>query len=175
MRLHPVWFAAAAFLALPLGLASSAKAPDPQNVSPIYGVAMPAGYRQWQVISAAHEAGKLDDIRVILGNALAVRAYREGRRPFPDGAMLARVAWKLIPSERNNAVFGTPQSFVAGEATNVQIARKDARRYAATGGWGYGQFEAGKANPDRTLMQTCFACHAKLPASEDFVFTHYAR
>ncbi|WP_421846325.1 cytochrome P460 family protein [Novosphingobium sp.] len=172
--MNAVWLAAAAALVLPFGVAGSANGPDQPDNSPIYGVALPAGYRQWQVISAAHEAGNLDDIRVILGNPLAVKAYRAGKRPFPDGAMLARVAWKLVPSARNNAVFGKAQSFVAGEATNVQISRKDAKRYAATGGWGYGQFENGKANPDPNLMQTCFACHAKLPAAEDFVFTRYA-
>lgn len=174
MRVTTAWLAAAAALAMPFGVAGGAKVPNQPNVSPIYGVALPARYRQWQVISAAHEAGNLDDIRVILGNPLAVKAYRQGKRPFPDGAILARVAWKLVPSARNNAVFGRAQSFVAGDATNVQIARKDAKRYAATGGWGYGQFENGRANPDRNLLQTCFACHARLPASEDFVFTRYA-
>ena len=146
-----------------------------RNVSPVFGVELPVGYRQWQVISAAHEAGNLNDIRVNLGNDTAMKAFRTGQRPFPDGTMIARFAWKLVPSARNNAIFGRPQSFVAGDPTNVQISVKNARRYAATGGWGYGQFENGKANPDAALMQTCFACHVKLPASDDFVFTSYSR
>jgi hypothetical protein len=99
----------------------------PETASPIYGVQLPEDYRQWQVISVAHEAGNLNDIRVILGNELAVETYRSGRRPFPDGAILARVAWKLVPSARNNAIFGQPQSFVAGDPTNVQIEVKDSR------------------------------------------------
>ena len=146
-----------------------------ENASPLSGVRLPDGYRQWQVVSVAHEAGALNDIRVILGNDVAMKALRSGRRIFPDGAKLARVAWKLVPSERNNAVFGRSQSFVAGDPTNVQIAVKDSKRYAGTGGWGYGQFENGKANPDSALMETCFACHRKLPESEDFVFTRYSR
>ena len=146
-----------------------------ENASPIFGVRLPAGYRQWQVVSVAHEAGALNDIRVILGNDRAMKSLRGGRRIFPDGAKLARVAWKLVPSERNNAVFGRSQSFVAGDPTNVQISVKDSKRYAATGGWGYGQFEEGKANPDSALMETCFGCHRKLPESDDFVFTRYSR
>jgi hypothetical protein len=165
--------AAAAALLLTATMAVAAEAMK-ENASPIFGVRLPPDYRQWQVVSAAHEAGALNDIRVILGNAVAMKSLRAGRRVFPDGAKLARVAWKLVPSKRNNAVFGRDQSFVAGEPTNVQIAVKDSRRYAATGGWGYGQFEKGKANPDSALMETCFACHRKLPASDDFVFTRYS-
>lgn len=148
---------------------------SPDNVSPVYGVQLPKDYRSWQVISVAHEAGKINDIRVILGNDIAIKAYRSGTRPFPDGSILARLAWKYVPSAQNNAVFGQDQSFVAGDATNVQIDVKDSRKYAATGGWGYGQFENGKANPSQALMGTCFACHTKLPKAADFVFTQYAR
>jgi hypothetical protein len=165
--------AAAAVLAVvSLGAASK---PGEENGSPIFGVRLPEGYRRWQVVSVAHEAGSLNDIRVVLGNPLAMKAYRSGKRPFPDGAILARVAWKLESSDRNNAIFGKPQSFVAGDPTNVQIEVKNSKRYAATGGWGYGQFENGKANPDAELMKTCNACHAKLPASDDFIFTNYSR
>lgn len=147
---------------------------DSLDVSPVFGVALPADYRNWGAVSAAHEAGSLDDIRIILANSLAMKAYRSGERPFPDGAMIVRVAWKLEPSPRNNVIFGQPQSFVAGNPTNVQIEVKDRVKYAATGGWGYGQFENGKANPSEPLMKTCFACHQKLPPSADFIFTPYS-
>jgi hypothetical protein len=149
-------------------------AADVENASPIYRVRLPKDYRAWQVVTAAHEAGALNDIRVVLGNDIALAALREGRRPLPDGAMLVRVAWKLVPSQRNNAVFGRVQSFVAGDPTSVQVEVKDSVRFATTSGWGYGQFENGIANPDVALMRTCAACHRKLPASEDMVFARYA-
>ena len=142
--------------------------------SPVYGVRLPPDYRTWQVISVAHEAGSLNDIRVILGNDVAIKAYRTGRRPFPDGTKIARLAWKYVPSERNNAIFGQDQSFVAGDPTNVQIDIKDTKKYAATNGWGFGQFENGKPNSSPELIKTCHTCHNKLPAAEDLVFTHYA-
>lgn len=144
------------------------------NSSPVFGVQLPAGYRNWHLISVAHEAGSLNDIRAILGNDIAAKAYAERRRPFPDGAILARLAWRYVPSERNNAIFGQPQSFVAGDPTNVQIAVKNSRIYAATDGWGYGQFEGGKANQDAVLINTCHACHVRLPKSDDLVFTQYS-
>jgi hypothetical protein len=150
----------------------------PASASPIYGVTLPDGYRNWTLVSVAQEKGKNNDIRAILGNDIAVDAFRKGIRPFPDGAVIVRLAWRYRSSPRNDRVFPAPQSFVAGAPTNVQVSVKDSERYAATGGWGYGQFEDGVANPDRGLIQSCFACHRKLAAIEpdaDFVFTAYSR
>lgn len=58
----------------------------------------------------AHEEGNLNDIRAILGNDVAINAYREGKLPFPDDTIIARLA--------------------------VQFMVKDSRKYASTGGWG---------------------------------------
>lgn len=146
--------------------------------SPIYGVKLPDGYRDWKLISVAQENGKNDDIRAILGNEIAIKAFRQGIRPFPDGSVIVRLAWRYQSSPRNDAVFPAPQSFVAGPPTNVQVSVKDSKRYATTAGWGYGQFEAGLPNPDPAVVQACFACHRKLETLEkdaDFVFTAYSR
>ncbi len=140
--------------------------------SPIYGVKIPAGYRQWGLVSVAHEAGNLDDLRAILGNAVAVKAFRDGTLPFPDGTIIARLAWKHVPSDENNKVFGQLQSFVPGPATNVQFMVKDSKKYAATGGWGFAQFNDGKP-ADEAAHKTCFPCHEPAKA-RDFVFTRYA-
>lgn len=151
---------------------------DDERASPIYGVELPEGYRDWKLISVAQENGRNNDIRAILGNDVAVRAFREGKRPFPDGAVIVRLAWRYESSARNDKVFPAPQSFAAGTPTNVQVSVKDAKRYAATSGWGYGQFEGGRPNPDRALVQSCFACHRKLETLDpgaDFVFTGYSR
>jgi hypothetical protein len=140
--------------------------------APIFGVKIPPGYRDWKLISVAHEAGNLNDLRAILGNDVAVKAYREGKLPFPDGSIVARLAWSYVPSEENNKVFGRDQSFVAGSPTNVQLMVKDSRKYAATGGWGFAQFKDGKP-ADEALHKTCFPCHEPVKA-RDFVFAQYA-
>src|SRR5262245_36505517 len=94
-------------------------------------VAPPAGYRDWTLISGAREEGELDDIRAILGNDVAIKAYREGAPAFPDGAVIARIAWSFVASEENNAAFGRQQSFVAGPPKNgVQFMVKDSSKYA---------------------------------------------
>jgi hypothetical protein len=142
------------------------------NSSPIYGVTIPAGYRQWELVSVAHEAGDYDDLRATLGNTLAMTAFRNGKLPFPDGTIIARLAWKYVPSAENNKVFGRDQSFIAGPATNVQFMVKDSKKYAATGGWGFGHFNTDGKPGDEALLKTCSPCHAM--ASRDFVFTRYA-
>jgi hypothetical protein len=152
-------------------MAPAAGQADAQS-SPIFGIKIPAGYRDWRLISVAHEEGNLNDFRAVLGNDIAIKAYRDGTLPFPDGTIIARLAWSYIPSEENNKVFGRPQSFVAGAATNVQFMVKDSAKYASTGGWGFAQFEDGKA-ADQTVLNTCFSCHVPVKA-RDFVFAHYA-
>ncbi|HWW55618.1 MAG TPA: cytochrome P460 family protein [Sphingopyxis sp.] len=149
-----------------------------EGASPIDGVKLPKGYRDWKLISVAQENGRNNDIRAILGNDIAVKAFRDGKRPFPDGAVIVRLAWRYDSSPRNDKVFPAPQSFVAGAPTNVQVSVKNAKRYAATGGWGYGQFEDGRPNPDEALARSCFACHQKLEVLDpgtDLVFTAYSR
>ena len=152
-------------------VASTAGGAD-DDASPIYFITIPAGYRQWELVSVAHEAGKYDDIRAILGNDVAMTAFRNGTLPFPDGTIIARLAWRYVPSARNNKVFGRDQSFVAGPATNVQLMVKNSKKYAATGGWGYAEFIAGKPATE-AVHKTCFPCHEPYK-SQDYVFTHYA-
>jgi hypothetical protein len=140
------------------------------EAAPIFGIKMPPGYRDWKLISVAHEEGNLNDLRAILGNDVAIKAFREGKLPFPDGAIIVRLAWSYVPSEENNKVFGRAQSFVAGSATNVQLMVKDSGKYAATGGWGFAQFKDGKP-ADEALHKTCAPCHEPIKA-QDFVITH---
>jgi Cytochrome P460 len=141
--------------------------------APVFVTEIPPGYRDWKFISAAREEGGLDDIRAILGNDVAISAYREGKLPFPDGTIIARLAWSYDASEENNKVFGRRQSFVAGHPKNgVQFMVKDSKKYASTGGWGYGQFDDGRP-AGAAVLNTCFACHAAVK-ERDFVFTRYA-
>ena len=135
---------------------------------------LPPGYRDWRLISVAREEGDLDDIRAVLGNDAAIKAYRDGTRPFPDGTIIARLAWAHLPSEENNKVFGKDQSFVAGHPKNgVQFMVKDSKKYASTGGWGSSQFDDGKPLTDQPMLRSCFDCHRAIK-DRDFVFTRYA-
>jgi hypothetical protein len=145
--------------------------PVGSEASPIYGVTIPAGYRDWALVNVAHE-GNLNDFRAVLGNAIAMKAFRDGTLPFPDGTIIARLAWKYVPSPENNAVLGGSQSFVTGTPTNLEFMVKDSKKYATTGGWGFGQFTNGKPDSE-AVHKACFSCHGPARA-HDFLFTRYA-
>jgi hypothetical protein len=120
----------------------------------------------------AHEEGNLHSFAAVLGNDVAIKAYREGTLPFPDGTIVAALHYQHVPSEENNKVFGQAQSFVPGAPTNIQFMVKDSTKYAATGGWGFGFFINGKP-VEASKMGSCYPCHAQ-EKSRDLVFTRYA-
>ena len=140
--------------------------------APVFVTQIPPGYRDWRLISVAHEEGTLRSFAAVLGNDVAIKAYRQGKLPFPDGAIIAAMHYRHAASEENNKVFGRAQSFVAGQPTNVQFMVKDAKKYASTGGWGFGHFQDGKVG-NEALMKSCFPCHAQIK-DRDLVFTQYA-
>ncbi len=165
-------FAVVTLAGVVAGMDSSSRHADEEAAS-ISAGKLPPGYRDWRLIAVAHEEDNLNDLRAVLGNDVATNAYREGKSPFPDGAIIARLAWKYVPSEENNRIFGRAQSFVAGPPVNgVQFMVKDSKKYASTGGWRFAQFDDGKPAAE-AMLKSCFACHA-LIKDRDLVFTRYA-
>jgi hypothetical protein len=146
--------------------------------SPIYGVKIPAGYREWKMIAVNQLviAPKVDQLRAQLGNEIAIKAFKEATIPFPDGSIIAAIHWTRVSSEYNNSVLDGPfpgaQSLVVGMPVNVQFMVKDSKKYAATGGWGFADFKDGKPG-DKALHEACFPCHVPVK-DRDYVFTHYA-
>lgn len=145
------------------------------EAAPLFGIKIFPGYRDWRLISVAHEEGNLNDLRAVLGNDVAIKAYRGDKLPLPDGTVIARIAWNYVPSEENNKAFGRAQSFVPGAAPDwyLQFMVKDSKKYAATGGWGFAQFDKDGKPANETMHKACFPCHESAQA-HDFVFTHYA-
>ena len=79
-----------------------------EEAAPIFGVKIPPGYRDWRLISVAHEEGNLNDLRAILGNDVAIKASREGKLPFPDGTIIARLAWSAAGGSLNSTTVNPP-------------------------------------------------------------------
>ena len=154
------------------------------EAAPIYGVKIPDGYRDWRVISVKRltgrqltGAGELKQLRAELGNDLAIKAYRDGTLPFPDGSIIAALHWNEGSSDADNQALaaGFPglglESTFAGSAVNAQFMVKDSKKYAASGGWGFADFTKGKPGSE-ALHATCFPCHQ--PGKDrDYVFTRY--
>src|SRR4029077_11239938 len=175
--------AAAAGIAAYMGAAFGQSNGD---AAPIYGIKIPDGYRDWRLISVKQLTGKqltgtggeLKQLRAQLGNDLAIKAFRDGTLPFPDGAIIAALHWNEESSDADDQALaaGFPsaglKSSFAGSAVNAQFMVKDSKKYAASGGWGYADFTKGKPG-NEALHEKCFPCHQ--PAKDrDYVFTHYA-
>jgi hypothetical protein len=175
IRQIALWLVAVVMMtSVVVGMISPSQHADGQT-APVLEDKIPLGYRDWPLISVAREKGNLNDIRAKLGNDVAIKAYREGELPFPDGTIIARLAWNYVPSEEGNRAFGNFQSFVAGppkKKEGVQFMVKDSRKYVSTGGWGYAQFNDGKSG-NVAVQNTCFSCHTAVK-DRDFVFTRYA-
>ena len=153
------------FLVISIAAVASAAGPP---VAP-NGIALIEGFRDWQVIAPSYRSDK-GHIRVVLGNTTAVNAFREGKRPFPDGAIIAKVAWNVAKHPRF-PVAELPAAFV-----QVEYMVKESGKYKKTGGWGFARFVGENYTPygkDAGFVQECFGCHTPV-ADNDFVFTHWA-
>ncbi len=166
MKRTPILVLAAAATACVIASTPSTAGRADDGASPIFGVKIPAEYRHWEIAAVSHEVG-LDELRGILGNAISMQTYREGTLPFPDGAILVKLAWKHV------ALAGIDGAFVTGPATTVQIMVKDSKKYTATGGWGFGRFIDGKP-VDEAQCKTCFPCQEANVKGHDLVFTRLA-
>jgi hypothetical protein len=76
---------AVAILAGGTAFRTSASGRTDVDAAPIYGVKIPAGYRDWTLISIARVGLPVNDMRAKLGNDVAIRTFREGTTPFRTG------------------------------------------------------------------------------------------
>ena len=114
-------------------------------------------------------------LRAILGNDIAIKAYREGTRPFPERRHHRSSLLEFVDSEGNDEILGRAQSFAARllkEAVRFMV--KGARKYATTVGWDFARFNDG-ITAVWVALTGCLTCHA--PAEHrGFVFTrHWSR
>lgn len=163
---------------------SAVESQDKYSVKVPNGIAFSEfrGYENWPVISISHNGDKL---AAILGNPVMIDAFKAGipgnGKPFPDGAKMAKVHWNARVNPREP---GAPT--VPGTQHDVDFMLKDGKRFANSGGWGYGAFEYNassntftpatlKDKPPQGHDASCgFACHSAVK-TKDYVFTEYGR
>jgi hypothetical protein len=122
-------------------------------------VPYPEGYRSWvhvksALISPGHRRfASIGGFQHIYANPEGMVGYRT--RLFPEGSIVV-FDW-LAMRDQDGA-------FEEGPRRQVDVMVKDARRFAATGGWGFQRF----VKDSRTELAAtptpleCFACHEKL-------------
>ena len=134
------------------------------------GLALPAGVLDWRVIGVASRENDMNpNIRVIVGNDIAVEAARSGdTNPWPDGAMLAHYVWAA------GANIDAPGTINPVAFNAITLMEKNAGDYAADGGWAYANWGTPELNaptaPD--FDRQCVECHTNTVGPDnDYVFT----
>ena len=177
----PLMIVLAIVLAVLAGVAIAAQ--DKYTVKVPGGLAFSEfrGYETWQTISISQNERVM---ALIVGNPAMIEAYQAGipgnGKPFPDGAKMAKIHW--IPKKSEYP--GNPS--VPATLLNVDFMVKDGKRFADSGGWGWGSFNYDAAsdtftpatladNPPQANDAKCgFACYTIVKAT-DYAFTAYPK
>ena len=167
-----------------LGTGAAISAQDKYSVKVPNGLAVSEfkGYESWAAIAISENGGV---IAVILGNPAMINAYKAGvpgnGKPFPDGAKMAKIHWS---PKKNLTTPGQPT--VPGALQNIDFMVKDSKRFADSGGWGWGAFDYNAASdtftpateadtPPQGHDAKCgFACHT-VAKDRDYDFTDYGK
>jgi hypothetical protein len=144
-------------------VATGAAAADPPPVP------YPKGYREWthvksMVIQPGHALyDAFGGIHHLYANAKALAGYRAGGK-FADGSV---IVFDLLEAR------SADHAVQEGARKVVGVMVKDARRYVATGGWGFEGFK-GDSTTERAVganaAAACYACHTARK-DNDFVFS----
>lgn len=121
-------------------------------------VPYPAGYRNWTHVKsmAIHPGHPLYEsfggIHHLYGNTKAIEGYKSGR--FKDGSV---IVFDLLEANTSG------NALTEGKRKIVGVMHRDARKFAATGGWGFEGFVAGDPGQravGANAKTACFDCHA---------------
>lgn len=131
-------------------------------------VPYPQGYRDWHhvksmVIEEGHPLyASFGGIHHLYANDKAMKGYRG--KGFADGSI---IIFDLLEAEHGGS------TVTEGARKVVGVMHKNAKRYKATGGWGFEGFAGGdpaKRAVGANAASACFACHQPQKA-QDYVFS----
>jgi len=151
---------------LALGCLSAASTDD--------SLAIPPGFDHWYLVNSmvitkdSPLFGAIGGLHHIYINSIGFdRLKGGGAAPYPDGTM-------FVDDVRDVSL--VDGSYVQGGRKAIPVMLKDAKRFAATGGWGFQAWAGG--DPTKPLVtdaaSACFACHTPQKAN-DFTFSTYLR
>ena len=145
---------------------------------------IPEGFRSWSFIGAMVTPNGLNggkagfpEFHNVYVEKANLDAYRKTGK-FPEGTVII----KELTSVRNpdhpdgSADEASGRGFFEGELSGLDVMVKDARRFAATGGWGFFNFGHQAPPYARTAkaagMADCAGCHQGA-AKTDMVFVQF--
>ena len=151
-------------------------AADKDTVQVPGGLAMSEfkGYEDWAVVAVS----QTDDLmKVMVANPTMIAAYKAGiplnGKPFPEGATIVKIEW--TKKKNPEAPFDVK---VPDTLKDVLFITKDSKRFAASAGWAYAQFNhdatSGSFTPEGSGSDCGHACHTIVKA-KDYIFTAYGK
>ena len=122
-------------------------------------------YRDWKVLSTT-DRGDNKTMRIITGNDVAIRAVEQRKTdPWPDNSVFAKITMASVDDGQGHVS--------AGKFVQVEFMVKDAKKYAATQGWGYARYKGDDLKPygaDAHFDRECTGCHEPM-RDNDYVYT----
>ena len=176
-RISGLSIGAIATAVLAVLVATAVYAQDKYSLKSPSGIAFSdfKGYEDWAVVSSA----RTDEVlKVIVANPAMIKAYKAGvpgnGKPFPDGAMIAKLQWKPKKSTEAPFVVDVPDVF-----SQAFVMEKDSKKFPKSGGWGYAVFNyeaaSDKFTADSKSLSDCgHTCHMAVSA-KDYIFHPYQK
>jgi Cytochrome P460 len=133
---------------------------------PGQNVPFPTGYRTWTVTrSFIEKEGSNSGFHHYYANPQALEGFTTGK--FPDGAVL--VDERLEVEQHGSGSF-------EGKRISVAVMKKDSRRHAETGGWGFDATlgDSQMLGAPAEVRAACYSCHSK-QKDRDFVYSTFRK
>jgi hypothetical protein len=155
-------------LGVVLAVVAATSYSDLRGDEPPQNIPFPAGYRDWVHVKSAvigpefPAYGTEGGIHHIYANRTALAGFSNGT--FEDGSILV---YDLLTLSEKGGV-GTE-----GARRRIDVMVKDSKRYAASGGWGFGRFMGDDHDRDvltPDVTKVCYQCHEQRKA-HGFVFS----
>ncbi len=138
-----------------------------QLLSKSNGISYPVGWQNWSTISVSQRTDN-NTLRLIVGNAIAVKAARAGRtNPWPENSIIGKVVWK------DEQLSTWPTATKPGKLIHAEFMFKESNKFVETYGWGWARWVGKQQRPFNNGMQQCITCHTPVKEN-DWVFTEPA-
>lgn len=111
--------------------------------------------QKWSIVTIRFRKDT-GEMRITYGNELAMKTLNAGAINYPDGAVFAKIGFHTGVDDQFIS------SVVPKSVRRYQLMVKEKKKYATTGGWGYGLYDPqGKTFPEdpKVTQDACYACH----------------
>jgi len=124
-------------------------------------------YKNYKIVGTHFRTDK-NELRYILANEKAFRAYNEGNS-FPEDSKIVKIGWDV------KKMSNFSPALEANQVLRIEYMIKDSTKFKNNpGNWGYARFVKidGKYKSWNKGTNSCISCH-NLAKSNDYLFTKF--